>query len=77
VPQDGEKSRPYPSPRGREGPTCFFASPSNTCMHKLLWDCGILGFVTMGTPMWPVGTALMFCAHNLSAILASQWGDGP
>jgi hypothetical protein len=27
--------------------------------------------------MWPVCTALMVCAHNLSDTLASQCGDGP
>jgi hypothetical protein len=33
--------------------------------------------VTTGTPIWPVCTALMVCAHNLSDTLASQCGDGP
>ena len=33
--------------------------------------------VTTGIPIWPVFTALMFCAHNLSETLASQFGDEP
>ena len=51
--------------------------PYTTCLHNLVWDCGIVGFVTTGTPMWPVCPALMVCAQTLSDLLAFQCGDGP